>query len=146
MQGRAGAPAAARYVRAQGLRAGVTDSEREIPGGGGAAAALPWSRCQPRRLPASAAVQTGKQSGKDAPGGVRAGGRAARAAPPGGARRPGSRGQAAAVRGCEERARLAVARRGAGAGPGRAGRRRAGRAGLAPARRAPRGPAAALPL
>lgn len=33
--GRAGGPAAARYVRAQGLRAGMTDSEREIPGGGG---------------------------------------------------------------------------------------------------------------
>lgn len=52
--GRAGGsvgPAAARYVRAQGLRAGMTDRERDIPGGGGAGAALPWSRCQRRRLP-----------------------------------------------------------------------------------------------
>lgn len=37
VQGRPGGPAAARYVRAQGLRAGMTDREREIPGGGGAA-------------------------------------------------------------------------------------------------------------
>lgn len=50
-EGRAGGPAAARFVRAQGLRAGMTDREREIPGGGGAGAALPRSPCQRRRLP-----------------------------------------------------------------------------------------------
>lgn len=37
VQGRPGGPAAARYVRAQGLRAGMTDRERGIPAGGGAA-------------------------------------------------------------------------------------------------------------
>lgn len=95
-------PAAARYVRAQGLLAGMTAREREIPGGGGAA--MPWSRCQRRRFPetwrGARLWRKGKQTAEHAA--VEREERAGqRGSLPCGARRLGSQGQGCAGAGSE---------------------------------------------
>lgn len=107
-------PAAARYVRAQGLWAGVTDREREIPGGGGAV--LPWSRCQRRRLPKTwlgeRLCRKGNSPRRTLPGSGRSERGGAGSCPRWGTP-PGKRGAATAARRDEERARLSLSRRGA---------------------------------
>lgn len=107
-------PAAARYVRAQGLRAGVTDREGEIPGGGGARAALPWSHCQRRRLPETwrgdRLWRKGNSPGSTVPGSGRSERSGAGSCPRWGTP-PGKQAAATAARRDKGPARLSLSRR-----------------------------------
>lgn len=92
----------------------MSDREREIPGGGGAA--LPWSRCQRRRLPETwrgeQLWRKGNSAGRTLPGSGRSERGGAGSFPRWGTP-PGERGAATAAPRDEGRARLSLCRRGA---------------------------------